>query len=149
MTSGVPQWSVLGPILFIIYINDQEVGLKSTLSKFADDTEVGGKVLLTANCEIIHRDLDLIIQWSEKWKMSFNTTKCKVTHIGSRNSNHTYYMDGELLQTMEEEKVLWININSDLKHAKHCKSAYKEANTMLGFTVRNFEYETPGAMLTL
>ncbi len=129
---------MLGPILLIIYINDLELGLK--LSKFANDTKVGGKALTTADCEIIQRDLDQITPWSEKWQMSFNTTKCQVTHSGSRNSNHTYYMGGEPLQTMLEEKDLGVTINSDLQHTKHCKSACKKANTMLGFIVRNYVY---------
>ncbi len=64
-------------------------------------------------------------------------------HIGSRNSNHTYYMGGEPLQTVQEEKDLGVTISADLKHTKHCKPACKKANTMLGFIARNFEYKTP------
>ncbi len=63
VTSGVLQGSVIGSILIIIYINDLELGLKSTLSKFADDINVGGKDLTTADCEIIQRSLDQITQW--------------------------------------------------------------------------------------
>ncbi len=80
--------------------------------------------------------------------MSFSTTKCKVMHIGSKNSNNTYYMGGEPLQKVQEEKDLEITISSDLKHTKHCKSACKKANTMLVFIARN-EYKTPGVRLTL
>ncbi len=65
-------------------------------------------------------------------------------HIGSRNSNHTYYMGGEPLQTVQEEKDLGVTISTDLKQTIHCKSACKKANTMLGFTARNFKYKTLG-----
>ena len=149
VTSGVPQGSVLGPILFIIYINDLESGLKSTISKFADDTKVGGKALTKTDCEIIQKDLNHIIEWSEKWQMSFNVDKCKVMHIGSQNSNHTYIMNGRPLQAMQEEKDLGVTISSDLKHANHCKKAYNKANIMLGFIARNFECKTPDVMLSL
>ncbi len=60
--NDVPQGSVLGPILFIININGLELGLKSTLSRFADDTKVGGKALTKADCEVIQRDQDRITQ---------------------------------------------------------------------------------------
>ena len=149
VTSGVPQGSVLGPILFIIYINDLEVGLKSSISKFADDTKVGGKALTTADCEIIQNDINQIIKWSEKWQMSFNPDKCKVMHVGSRNSNFSYKMQGKPLQAVQEESDLGVTISSDLKHTKHCKAACKKANTMLGFIARNFEYKTPEVVLTL
>ena len=149
VSSGVPQGSVLGPILFIVYINDLEIGLKSTVSKFADDTKVGGKVLTTADCENIQRDLDRIVQWSEKWQMPFNVDKCKVMHVGPRNIKHTYNMAGRPLQVVQEESDLGITISNDLKPTKHCKLACKKANTMLGFIGRNFDCKTPEVMLTL
>ncbi len=70
-------------------------------------------------------------------------------HIGSKNGNHTYYMRGEPLQTVQEEKDIRVTISSYLTRTKHCKSACKKANTMLEFTARNFEYKMPGVMLTL
>ncbi len=81
--------------------------------------------------------------------MSFNTTKSKIMHVGPRNSNHTYHMSGEPLQGVQEERDLGVTIISDLKQIRHCKTACKKANTMLGFIARNFEYKTPGVMLTL
>ena len=149
VTSGVPQGSVLGPILFIIYINDLEAGVISSISKFADDTKVGGKALTTKDCEILQQDLNKITQWSEKWQMSFNVDKCKVMHVGSRNPNFNYKMQGKPLQVVQEESDLGVTISSDLKHTRHCKTACKKANTMLGFIARNFEYKTPEVMLSL
>ncbi len=70
-------------------------------------------------------------------------------HNGSRNSNHTYNMGGKPLQTVQEEKDHGVTISSDLKHTKHCKSASKKADAMLGFNARNLEYKTPRVMLTL
>ncbi len=142
---------MLGPIVFIIYINDLEAGLKPSLSKFADDTKDGGRALTTAECEVIQKDLDQIIQWSKKWQMTFNVDKCKVMHFGSRNSNHTYYMRGNPLQVVKEDSHLGVTISSDLKHANHLKKkeAYNKANTIFRFISRNFEYKTPGVMLSL
>ncbi len=81
--------------------------------------------------------------------MSFNTTKYKVMHIGSRNSNHTYHMGAEPLQEVQEGKDLEVTISSDLRQTKHCKTACNKANTMLGFIGKNLEYKTPEVMLTL
>ncbi len=112
---------MVGPILFIIYINDLEAGLKSSLSKFADDNNVGGRALTSAECEIIQKDLGQIIQWSEKWPMTFSVDKCKFIPFGSRNSNRTYYMCGNPLQVVKQESDLGVTVSSDLKHANHCK----------------------------
>ena len=149
VTSGVPKGAVLGLILFILYINDLGTGLSTFISKFADDTKVGGKALTTADCEIIQKDLDSITQWSEKWQMPFNHDKCKVMHIGSSNSEYAYNMLGKPFNVVQEEVDLGVTISSDLKFTKNCKSACKKANQMLGFIARNFDYKTPGVMLTL
>ena len=86
--SGVPQGSVLGPILFTIYINDLDSDLISKVSKFADDTKLGYACKSEEECNIIQQDLDKIVKWSETWQMSFNVDKCKVMHVGKRNENH-------------------------------------------------------------
>ena len=86
--SGVPQGSVLGPTLFLIYVNDLEGNLLSKVVKFANDTKLGGKVICTKDCDKIQEDLNQIIDWSEKLLMSFNTDKYKVMYIGDRNPNY-------------------------------------------------------------
>ena len=94
---------MLGPILFLIYINDLETGLRSTISKFADDTKVGRRALTRKECEAIQNDLSKIIQCSEQWQIPFNLEKCKIMHFGTVNSNYMYKMRGESLRVANEE----------------------------------------------
>ena len=85
--SGVPQGSVLGPILFLIYINDLEDDISSKVLKFADDTKVFRKVTNDTDKESLKDDLDKLVKWSEKWQMLLNFGKCKCIHIGHGNMN--------------------------------------------------------------
>ena len=82
VTSGVPQGSVLEPTLFIIYINDIDDGITSSLLKFADDTKLLRKVGTQDDCEELQKDLHRMYKWSEDWQMMFNIDKCKCLHIG-------------------------------------------------------------------
>ncbi len=66
VSSGVPQGSVLGPLLFLIYINDLDCGITLNISKFADDTKLGGKAFTNGDCEVIQRDLDNLSTWTDK-----------------------------------------------------------------------------------
>ncbi len=75
--SGVPQGSVLGPVLFIIYINDLDVGLNNRISKFADDTKIGNSVLTDKDSQSLQEDLHKISAWSDRWEMPFKTWKMK------------------------------------------------------------------------
>ena len=82
--SGVPQGSVLGPLLFLIYINDLDGGIESSLVKFADDTKLGGLANSLEYTKVIQEDLDRIQKWAETWQMKFNIAKCKVLHVGNK-----------------------------------------------------------------
>ena len=149
VTSGVPQGSVLGPILFTLYINDLENGVVSKVAKFADDTKIGGKVNTIADCESIQNDLNKLINWSEDWQMKFNVDKCKVMHFGDKNINYKYHMFDVPLMEVNDEKDLGIIISNDLKNSKQCIAASKKANKMLGFIARNFDYKTPDVISKL
>ena len=83
--SGVPRGSVLGPILFLIYINDLEDDISSKVLKFADDTKVFRKVKNCTDKQRLQDDLDKLAKRSGKWQMLFNFGKCKCIHIGHGN----------------------------------------------------------------
>ena len=95
--SGVPQGSVLGPILFLIYINDLEEDISSKVLTFVDDTKVLRKVTNDRDKHSLQEDLDKSVKWSEKWQMLFNFGKCKCIHIGHGNMNEEYKMGDAVL----------------------------------------------------
>ena len=90
--SGVLQGSVLGPTLFLIYIDDFEDDISSKVLKFADDIKVFRKVTNVTDKQSLQDDLDKLVKWSEKWQMSFNFGKCKFIHIGHGNMDEEYKM---------------------------------------------------------
>ena len=82
VTSGVSQGSVLGPLLFIIYINDLATGINSDISKFADDTKIGKLVKNIDDARMLQDDLNRLYEWSEKWQMKFKVNKCSIMSVG-------------------------------------------------------------------
>ena len=149
VTSGVPQGSVLGPLLFIIYINDLDLGLVSKMSKFADDTKMGINADSDAAVKQLQEDLRKVGEWSKKWQMPFNLDKCKIMHIGHKNKNEKYELLGKEIESVQQEKDLGVVITNDLKSSNQCIEAVKKAQKLLGYIKRQFRTRNKETILTL
>ena len=149
VTSGVPQGSVLGPVLFIIYVNDLDTNLLGKIAKFADDAKLGHKAVNERDRVTIQRNLDTLFDWSCTWQINFNLSKCKVMHIGYHNGNFDYTLGGHLLESVTTERDLGVLISNDLKSSKHCVQLAKQANKILGFIARNFEFKSRSIIVPL
>ena len=140
--SGVPQGSVLGPLLFLVFINDLDDAAKKVemFKKFADDTKLGGRVASAAQRATLQEALDRLCDWSKRWGMMFNVKKCKVLHAGSNNPRQVYTMEGQALLVTEEEVDVGITTSRNLKPAAQCQKAARTAMAVLGQIARAFHY---------
>jgi len=147
--SGVPQGSVLGPILFLIFINDIDNTIHSSVLKFADDTKVYGIVDNQSDGQQLQDDLNALGDWAIKWQMKFNVDKCKVVHYGRDSIGYKYSLYGQQLEEATSEKDLGIVFSNDLKVRKQCEDAYSKASQILGLIHRIIQYKDPTVLVSL
>jgi len=149
--SGVPQGIVLGPILFLIFINDLDpvAPMVDIIRKFADDTKIGNGVTTLRGREELQEALDELCKWADTWRMEFNVKKCKGMHVGHNKENHVYTMNGQQLDTTEEERDIGVTVSRQLKPSAQCRNAARTAQTVLGQLTRAFHYRDRHVFLRL
>ena len=150
VTSGVPQGSVLGPLLFLLYIDDISTHCVHSQSKiFADDTKIYCKVCDIQDAELLQKDLDNIYAWSKEWNLKFNASKCNILHYGKKNERFLYHLNGNLIDSRKEEKDLGVYISEDMKFQKQLQTCVAKANKLLAMIRTAFTYLTKDIFLQL
>ena len=138
VTSGVPQGSVLGPLLFLIYINNLENSLDANILKFADDTKIFNVINNREDAAKLQNELYTLFGWFQCWLMLFNIEKCMTMHFGLRNICADYEINGVQLKNVNEEKDLGVIIQNNLKWNVQCAQAVNKASRVLGMVKRTF-----------
>ena len=139
--SGVPQGSVLGPTLFLVYINDLGEGLRSTVRLFADDTMLYSPIHNHSDSEALQEDLSKLEKWEEKWQMGFNVVKCHQLTVSTKNNiiNTSYNLHGQTLEKVKDAKYLGVEISEKLSWKTHVNSITNKANKSSAFVHRNLK----------
>ena len=148
--SSVLQGSVLGGIFFDIFIDDIDLAvIEAQIRKFADNTKMAMVVQKLEDAEEMQRNLNRLCLWAEKWKLEFNTKKCKVMHFGAKSLRYVYTMNGQNIESVSEEKDLGVWMEEDLRPSKQCKMAAQSANWALGQMTRAFRYRKASCLVPL
>ena len=137
--SGVPQGTVLGPLLFLSFINDMPEVTSSDIRLFADDSLLYRRIISSRDTSILQQDLAALERWESDWQMAFNPEKCTVMHITNRRKPliTNYRLHGHILEREQHSKYLGITISQDLKWNMHVNNITMKANRSLGFVRRN------------
>ena len=139
VTSPVPQGTVLGPLLFLIYINDLPLKVPSTTRLFADDSLLYWRIKSPYGAQILQEDLDKLQEWERDWQMSFNANKSEVIRITLKQNpiRTTYTIHGHNLTVNKTGKYLGVTIADNLTWNAHVDTTSKKANNSLAFLRRN------------
>ena len=149
VNSGIPQGSILGPVLFIILINDLPDVVESTCKIFADDTKIYNS---HNNYKTLQNDLYNLLDWSQTWQLLFNSSKCSCLHYGNSNNHNKYFIDKDctsVLNTTTSEKDVGVTFSPDLKFDLHISNIIKKANKITGIIKRSFSYLDKNIFLKL
>ena len=135
VTSGVPQGYVLGPILFLVYINELPENVTSQVRLFADDTAMYLTMEGANDSSVLQQDLDRLSVWESDWDMEFNPSKCQVVQVTGYKKpiNAAYKLHGVILETVTWARYLGVDISSNLSWGSHIDRITGAANRTFGF----------------
>lgn len=142
VTSGVPQGTVLGPALFLIYINDLPEYLShSKVRLFADDSIIYCPVKSASDCDKLQADIEAAARWEQDWLMAFHPDKCQVLSVTTKLKplTYDYKLHNHILEKVTSAKYLGLTLQSNLKWNKHIDEITSKGNKMLGFLKRNLK----------
>ena len=142
---GIPQGSVLCPILFMAFINDLPGAVSSTCAMYADNIKVHSPVINSEDGDKLQKDLDAMVNWADTWQLHFNTDKCKVLHMGEDNEQCCYKVEnmGAVLAFLLKIGNREGSVCSDgdiLRFSQHIETQISKANRLLGLTRRSYEH---------
>ena len=144
--AGVPQGSILGPLLFLIFVNDIEISIKSDMFIFADDVTLAKIYDLLSEAEsCLNTDLNTISKWAERWMVSFNLEKTLFINFSfkkNRANTPKIEFNGFQLKQVHEHKHLGIILSEDLKWSKHISHITSKANQRIGALYRQSQKMT-------
>ena len=153
VTSGIPQGSVLEPILFVIYINDMPECVDSTSTTctylFADDTKIFREIKSPNDEEKLQNDLDKLQKWSDTWLLKFLPNKCKVLTVSDRKmaekegkNYHLYDNEGKevKLEQPDGEKGIGVLVDETISFSTHIQNQINKANSIMGLIRRTYTY---------
>ena len=141
VTSGMPQGSVLSPILFLCYINDLPEQVSSRCHLFADDSILYREIKSQRDCKALQEDLDALASWEKKWGMEYHPDKCNILRVTRKRQSKvkvsTYTLRGHQLEEVKQATYLGVVISSDLSWNNHINNVKAKTNRTLGFVKRN------------
>lgn len=153
VTSGVPQGSVLGPTLFLIYINDLPEITVNPLKIFADDSKLLGRSSHPEHRDSLQKDITAISEWAERWQIRLNYEKCSCLHFGKHLNGNKYTIiensEPHEIKNSNTEKDLGVKIDQDLKFKDHIHDITSRANRMIGLIRRTFDFVSPKNFVNL
>ena len=139
VVSGVPQGTVLCPLLFLCHINDLPDNISSQVRLFADDCLLYRPIKSRRDHYLLQQDIHNLESWATKWGMRFNSKKCYVLSNKSKSS-HMYTINDNILQQVQNSRYLGVTISDDFKWGTHIQSMTAKASSLLGLLKRNLKH---------
>ena len=143
VNSGVPQGSIVGPLLFVLFINDisENISPGTSIALYADDTKIWREIHSKQDNDILQQDIKSLELWATKNLMKFHPAKCHILPVSHKrlpklNKRYAYQLNGVVLQYYSTEVDLGVYVTSKLNFTEHCNKLYSKANSRLGLNKR-------------